>query len=135
MEQSVEAPRMSKGALWAGRILSGLAAAFLAVDAVVKLLQLEPAIKGTAELGYPVGVVFPLGIVLAICVGLYIVPRTRVLGAILLTGYLGGAVATHVRVSGPLASHVLSPVYFGVVLWLGLWLRDSKLRALVPLVR
>jgi len=83
-------------------------------------------------LGYPAATIVPLGIVLLICTALYIVPRTTVLGAIFLTGYLGGAVASNVRIGNPLFTHVLFPVYVGVLLWLGLYLRDTRLRALVP---
>ena len=83
-------------------------------------------------LGWPVSLAIPLGILLLSCLALYAIPRTAVLGAILLTGYLGGAVATHVRVADPLFSHVLFPVYVGAMLWGGLYLRDARLRALIP---
>jgi DoxX-like family len=115
-----------------GRVLSGLAAAFLAFDSVGKLLQLKPVMQGTAQLGYSTEAVFPLGIVLLACVVIYLVPRTAVLGALLLTGYLGGAVATHVRVGNPLFTHVLSPTYFAALIWGGLMLRDARVRALAP---
>lgn len=131
-EPGDENSMISNGARWTGRVLSGLTSAFLLLDAAMKLARAEPALKATEELGYSASVVFPLGVVLLGCVVLYVVPRTRVLGAILLTGYLGGAVATHVRVGNPLPSHTLFPVYMGVALWLGLWLRDARLRALVP---
>jgi hypothetical protein len=114
-----------------GQVLSGLAAAFLTFDATVKLLDLAPAVEGTAKVGYPTSVVVPLGIILAACVILYVVPRTAVLGTVLLTGYLGGAVATHVRIEDPLFSHILAPVYFGVIIWLGLYLRDARVRRLL----
>ena len=119
--------------LWAGRIMSGLAILFLAFDAVAKLLRLPPVLEGTAKLGYPVSVVFGLGTVLLVCVILYAIPRTSILGAILLTGYLGGAIATHVRVSDPLFSHTLFPIYVAILTWGGLYLRDDRLRALIPL--
>jgi hypothetical protein len=122
----------SRRAAWAGRILSGLALLFLAFDAAIKLLQLGPAVEGTLRLGYPVEVIPVLGILQLACLALYIVPRTAIVGAILWTGYLGGAVATHVRVGDPLASHVLFPIYVAAFLWLGLWLRDGALRALLP---
>ncbi len=118
---------------WAGYILSALPALFLLLDAVGKLIKPRAVIEGTVELGYEESVIVPLGIVLLICTVIYIIPRTAVLGAILLTGYLGGAVATHVRVGGPLFSHKLFPVYLGIMIWLGLYLRDRRLRALVPL--
>jgi pimeloyl-ACP methyl ester carboxylesterase len=119
--------------IWAGRIISALIAMFLLMDGVMKLLKPEPVVTGTVELGYPESVIVPLGIALLASVVLYIIPRTAVLGAILLTGYLGGAVATHVRVLHPLFSHTLFPVYMGVLLWLGLVLRDARLRSLLPL--
>ena len=120
---------------WTGRVLSGLAAAFLIVDSVGKLLRVQPVIEGTVSLGYPVSVIFPLGVTLLTCVLVYLVPRTAVLGALLLTGYLGGAVATHVRVGNPLLSHALFPTYLAVMLWAGLVLRDPRLRAFLPLRR
>lgn len=119
----------------AGYILSGLGAAFLLMDAVMKLMRLPVVMQGTTQVGYPASVVFPLGLVLAICVAIYLIPRTSVIGAILLTGYLGGAVATHVRLGNPLFTHILSPTYFAAALWLGLWLRDARLRQIVPLRR
>jgi hypothetical protein len=100
---------------------------------MMKLLRVPEAIKGTVQIGYPPGVVFPLGLVTLACLILYLVPRTAILGALLWTAYLGGAVASHVRVGDPLFSHVLAPVYVAILLWLPLWLRDARLRALVPL--
>lgn len=115
-----------------GYVLSGLALLFLVFDAVGKLLRPEPVIKGTTELGWPAEIILPLGIIQAVLLILYIFPRTSVLGAILWTGYLGGAVATHVRLGNPLFSHILFPTYIAALLWGGLWLRDRYLRALVP---
>lgn len=124
----------SKKALWTGWILSGLVILFLLFDAAGKLMESEVAMKVSTGLGYPPGTVFGIGLTLLICTIIYAVPRTSILGAILLTGYLGGAVATHVRVENPLFSHTLFPVYLGILLWLGLYLRDDgHLRALVPL--
>jgi hypothetical protein len=119
--------------LWASWIASGLATLFLLVDAAMKLARVQVAVDTTVQLGYPDGVLAPLGVVLLVCTVLYAVPRTSILGGILLTGYLGGAVATHVRVGDPLFSTVLFPVYMGVALWGGLYLRDARLRALMPL--
>ncbi|MFP2962647.1 DoxX family protein [Myxococcus sp. 1LA] len=118
----------SKKALWTGRVLSGIAVLFLLFDATGKLLQIPEAQAGTVELGYPVSVLFGLGIVQLACLAVYLIPRVSVLGAVLWTGYLGGAVATHVRVGNPLFSHMLFPVYVATLLWLGLWLRDARLR-------
>ena len=123
----------SRAATWGGRVMSGIACLFLAFDAAMKVLQVPEAVKGTVELGYPAGVLLWLGIVQVLCLVLYLVPRTAVLGAVLWTGYLGGAVATHVRVEHPWASHVLFPVYVGVLLWGGLWLRDRRVRGVLPL--
>jgi len=121
---------MSKRTLWAGRILSALPALFLLVDAIMKLVKPAPVVKATVALGYPESVILPLGIVLLICTVLYSIPRTAVLGAILLTGYLGGAVATHVRI-GSGAFPLVFPLILGTLLWGGLYLRDERLRSLV----
>jgi hypothetical protein len=127
---SVSAP--SKGQLWTGRVLSTLAVLFLLFDSTLKFLKPQAVIEGTVSLGYPVTVITPLGITLLICTILYLIPMTRVLGAILLTGYLGGAVATHVRHGDPVFSHILFPTYLGAFLWLGLYLRDPALRSFIP---
>ena len=119
--------------LWIGSVLSGVAVLFLTFDAALKLLRLPMAMDGTTQLGYPAGVVLPLGVVQVVCLALYVIPRTSVLGAVLWTGYLGGAIATHVRLGNPLFTHVLFPVYVALLLWGGLWLRDRRLRALLPL--
>jgi pimeloyl-ACP methyl ester carboxylesterase len=119
----------SRPAVWTGRILSGFAVLFLLVDSIGKLLRLAPYVAGTAQLGYPTEILFGLGLVELVCVLVYIVPRTSLLGAVLLTGYLGGAVASHVRLENPLLTHVLAPVYFAALFWGGLVLRDARLRA------
>jgi hypothetical protein len=113
--------------------MSALPALFLVMDGIMKLMKPEFVVKATVQLGYPESVIVLLGIVVLVCVILYVIPRTTVLGAILLTGYLGGAVATHVRVGDPLFSHALFPVYFARLLWGGLYLREERLRALIPL--
>jgi hypothetical protein len=125
----------SKAELIAGRIMTGLVVAFLLFDSVCKLLKLPFVIEGTIKLGYPEHVIVGLGVVLLISTLAYLVPATSLLGAILLTGYLGGAVATHVRVDDALFSHVLFPVYVGALLWGGLFLRDARIRELLPLRR
>ena len=129
----LDSTRSSGKALWTGRVLSTVAVLFLTMDTAMKLLLVPVAVAGTKQVGYPVSVIFPLGVVSLVCLIVYLIPRSNILGAILWTGYLGGAVATHVRVGDPLFSHILFGVYLGVVLWLGLYLRDSRLRALVPL--
>jgi hypothetical protein len=122
--------RASKAVI-AGRILSGLSALFLTFDAVVKVLQLPMAMQGTAQLGYSESIVLPLGLVQLVFLALYLVPRTSVLGAVLWTGYLGGAVATHVRMGNPIFSYTLTPIYVAAFIWAGLWLRDRRVRALL----
>ena len=117
---------------WAGRAVSGLAVLFLLFDGVAKLLQVQPVIDATIELGYARGTVVPLGVILLSSVAVYVIPRTSVLGAILLTAYLGGAVATHVRIANPLFSHVLFPTYIAAFIWGGLVLRDPRVAALLP---
>jgi DoxX-like family len=116
-------------AIWTGRILSGLALLFLAFDTTMKLLVLPVAVQGTAQLGYSPSVIFPLGVIELVMLVLYAVPRTAILGAVLWTGYLGGAVATHVQHGDPWATHILSPIYMAAFLWGGLWLRDARLRS------
>lgn len=123
-----------KGQLIAGRVLSGLVILFLLFDAGLKLVSPETAIKYSPPgLGWPleVGTMYTLGLLLLIPTLLYIWPRTAVLGAILITGYLGGAIATHLRIDSPLFSHTLFGVYLGVMLWAGLWLRSPALRLLL----
>jgi len=120
----------NKSSLWAGRILSALPALFLLLDGIMKVVKPAFVVEATVQLGYPESVIVALGVVLVACTILYLVPRTDVLGAILLTGYLGGAVATHVRVGGPLFS-ILMPVILGAMLWGGLYLRDERVRSLV----
>ena len=121
---------LSKGTLWAGRIISGLPVLFLLVDGVMKLVKPAPVVEATVGLGYPESTIIPIGVVLIVCTILYLIPKTSVLGAILLTGYLGGAVATHVRTGESLFS-IIFPVIFGVLLWLGLYLRNAQFRALL----
>jgi hypothetical protein len=113
----------SKAGLWIGRVLSGLGIVFLTFDATVKLLRLQPAVEATAQLGYPESALLTIGIIQVICLIAYLVPRTAILGAVLWTGYLGGAIASQLRVGNPLFSHLLFPIYVAVVLWGGLWLR------------
>jgi hypothetical protein len=119
--------------LWGGRILSALPVLFLLWDSVMKLMRPPVVLESFERLGYPEGVAIGIGLLQLVCLAVYVIPRTSVLGAILLTGYLGGAVATQVRVSDPLFTHVLFPAYIGAMLWGGLYLRDDRLRALVPL--
>ena len=124
-----------KTSIWAGRIVSGLATLFLLIDAIMKIVKVPAAVQGTVEVGYPESTVVGMGLALLISTVLYAIPQTSVLGAILVTAYLGGAVATNVRVSAPIFSHVLAPVYVGVLVWGGLYLRHEWVRAVVPVRR
>jgi hypothetical protein len=135
MQMETQTASTSKKRLWTGRIISGLVALFLLVDSVMKVMKAPVAVQGTIQLGYPERTVFGIGAVLLVSTLLYVIPRTAILGAILLTGYLGGAIATNVRVGNPLFSYVLFPVYVAVLIWGGLFLRDGQLRALFPFRR
>src|SRR5262245_40126691 len=116
----------------AGKIVTALPVLFLAFDIVIKLMRIAPVLDSFRELGYPVSLAIWIGTLELVCLALYLIPRTAVLGAILLTGYLGGAIATHVRLGNPLFSHVLFPIYVALPLWAGLYLREERLRALIP---
>lgn len=118
-----------------GWIMTGLVVVFLVFDGTTKLMMITPVVNATVGIGYPVDVIRPLGIICLACAVLYAIPRTAVLGAILLTGFLGGAVASKVRLEDPLFSQVLFGVYVGALAWGGLYLRDGRLRALFPLRR
>jgi len=117
----------SKRQQWTGRVLSTLAALFLLMDGVMKVLRLPVVVEATARLGYPDSSIQLIGWIVLVCTALYVVPRTAALGAVLLTGFLGGAVATNLRVGNPLFSHILFPVYLGAVVWAGLLLRRPQL--------
>jgi DoxX-like protein len=132
MEQVLTSPGLTVAPLsnklvWTGRALTGLVVAFLLFDGAVKLIPIEPVLEAFRRLGYPVEVARYLGAVLLSCTALYAIPRTQVLGALLLTAYLGGATATHVRVGDPF----WFPIVMGVLLWAGLYLREPRLRALI----
>jgi hypothetical protein len=115
---------------WAGRVLSGLVVAFLLFDSGIKLLHHPAVASGASALGYAPSSMFGIGALLLACTVVYLIPRTSLLGALLITGYLGGAIATHVRVGNPLFSHTLFPVYVAALVWGGLYLRDGRVRAL-----
>ncbi|HEY0151659.1 MAG TPA: DoxX family protein [Longimicrobium sp.] len=119
--------------LWTGRVLTAIPILFLTFDGASKVANIAPVREAMVQLGYAADAGVGIGIILLACVALYTIPRTAVLGAILLTGYLGGAIATHVRVGNPLFSHTLFPIYIAAMVWGGLYLRDARLRALVPL--
>jgi hypothetical protein len=129
---STPTPPISIATLWTGRIASGLVVAFLLFDSMIKILKLAAAVEGTVQLGYPTNVIRPLGVVLLVSVVLYAIPRTAVLGAILLTGFLGGAIATQVRVEN---AWFFLPIFLGVMVWGGLFLRDERVQNLIPVRR
>lgn len=131
--QNTSVEPVSKGQLWAGRVLGGIAVAFLTMDTVFKLVASNMAAEATAQLGYPAHLIPIIGVIEAILLVLYLIPRTSVFGALLWTGYLGGAIATHFRIGNPLLTHQLFPIYVATFLWLGLWFRDRRLRAVLPL--
>ena len=131
---SVQQPKTfsSKGVLWTGRIITGIIVLFLLMDAIMKVVESGPAMEGSVQLGWPESAVQGIGIVLLSATILYIIPRTSVLGAIILTGYLGGATSIMVRAMQP-GHPYLFPVVFGALVWAGLFLRDEKLRTMIPL--
>jgi hypothetical protein len=133
MQLTTQAGSVSKKSLWAGRIMSGLVAAFMVFDAVIHLMKPAPVVEAFSKLGFPIRLAIPLGIIELVCILLYVIPRTSILGAILLTGYLGGAIAIQLPTGNSLFGEVLFPVYIGVILWGGIYLRDDRLRTLVPL--
>ena len=118
-------------ARWAGRVLSGIAVLFLAVDAGFKFALSPEAVAATTQLGYQAHHLPVIGVIEIVCLALYLVPRTAPLGALLWTGYLGGAIATHFRVDNPLFSHTLFPIYVAALLWGGLYLRDARVRDVI----
>ena len=131
IETSVNAPAVSKGRLWTARIMGGLVIAFMLMDSIFKLIPNETVTAGTVELGYQAHHIPILGVLGFISIVLFTIPRTQILGAILLTGYFGGAIATHVRLDNPLFSHILFPVYLAVLAWGSLWLKNERLRQLI----
>jgi hypothetical protein len=131
LSASLPARPRGAAAAWTGRVLSGLVAAFLGVNATVGLLALPEAVEGTRALGLDPALLPALGVVQLTLLVLYLVPRTAPLGAVLWTGWLGGAIATHLRLGNPALTHLLFPLYVAVPLWLGLWLRDPRVRAVL----
>jgi hypothetical protein len=124
----------SNVALWMGRVMSGIVILFMLFDGGIKLIPLDIVLQTSAQIGLPDGVAFArgLGVLGLVCTLLYAIPRTSVLGAILLTGYLGGAIAIQLRIGSPLFSHLFFGVYIGLLVWGGLYLRDARIRALIP---
>jgi hypothetical protein len=140
MQAQMQAPAVpvgtiSNGAIWTGRVISGLAVAFLLFDGAIKLVPLDIVITTSQQLGIPTELARTLGVLTLACTILYAIPRTSVLGAILLTAYMGGAIYTHVLAGSPLFTHTLFGVYLAVLIWGGLYLRDERVRALIPFQR
>ena len=127
-----ETPPTSKKLLWTGRVLTVLSGLFLLLDGVMKIMKPAPVVQGSVQLGFPESTMPGIGVALLACTILYLIPRTAVLGAILITGYLGGAVASQVRIHAG-AFDVLFPVIFALIVWGGVYFQDGRLRALVPL--
>jgi DoxX-like family len=135
--ETASGPNISNAARWTGRVLSGVVVLFLLFDSAIKLLPLQVVTETMDKMGWGAsdGLARSLGVITIACTVLYAVPPTSILGAILLTGYLGGAIASHVRIDSPLFSHTLFGLYLGLILWGGLWLRDPALRSLLPFRR
>jgi hypothetical protein len=131
MQSTSESASVSKGARWAGRIVSAVVVAFMIFDGVTKLVKVRQVIEATVRIGFPENTIVGIGVVLLVCTALYVIPKTSVLGAILLTGYLGGATAANVR-AGSAAFNTAFPIIFGVLVWLGVFLHEGRLRALIP---
>jgi DoxX-like family len=134
MQSSMQVVTESKGMLWTGRVLSGLMALFFVLDGVGHLMKPAPVVEAFARLGYPLSASVGIGLLALICTAIYVTPRTSVLGSILLTGYMGGAVSTHVR-AGSTLFETIFPVILGVLVWVGIYVRDAQLRQLIPVRR
>jgi len=133
MQTMVQTSETSNAVLWTGRIMSGLVIAFMLLDGAMKLVPLDVVVTTSEKMGIPGNLARTLGVLGLLCTLLYAVPRTSVLGAILLTGYLGGAIASHLRLGDPIFTYTLFGLYLGLLAWGGLYLRDPRLRALIPL--
>ncbi len=132
MESRTDGVQISKGRLWAGYIITGLVVLLLTFDWATKVFKVKSFVEQAAKMGFSADTIFTVGVILLVCTVIYVIPRTAVLGAILLTGYLGGAVATNWHVGQPLPL-ILFPAIFGVLVWLGIYLREGRLWAVVPL--
>jgi hypothetical protein len=132
VQSLTQAGPVSKGRLWTGRIISAVVVLFLLFDSITKVMKVRAVIEASAQLGYPVNAIVTIGIILLVCTAFYIIPQTAVLGAILLTGYLGGAVAANLRI-GSAMFNTFFPIVFAALAWAGILLRESRLGALIPL--
>ena len=127
----METPQENKKMIWTGRIISFLLGPFFGMSAVMKLLQHPKVLEGVTHMGLPANLIVPLGILELACILIYLLPPTAVFGAVLLTGYMGGAILTHLRIGEPVITHI----GIGILIWLGIWLRFPHLRQLLPVVR
>jgi DoxX-like family len=132
MESTAQLIQVSKAKLWTGRVISGLVVLFMLFDGISKVMKPQKVLDATVRIGFPVTTIVGIGITLLVCTLLYVIPNTSILGAILLTGYLGGATAAQVRAGSPTFETVF-PVIFGIFVWLGVYLREPRVRRLVPL--
>jgi len=131
VQSLTQAGPVSKGRLWTGRIISAVVVLFLLFDSITKVMKVRAVMEASAQLGYPANTIFTIGIILLVCTVLYVIPQTAVLGAILLTGYLGGAVAANLRI-GSAIFNTFFPIVFAALAWTGIFLRESRLGALIP---
>ena len=131
MQSGTQAGPVSKGRLWTGRIVSTLVVLFLLFDSITKVMKVRAVLEASAQLGYPENTIATIGTILLVCTAFYIIPQTAVLGTILLTGYLGGAVAANLRIASPMFN-TLFPIVFAALAWTGIFLRESRLGALIP---
>jgi hypothetical protein len=131
VQSLTQAGPVSKGRLWTGRIISAVVVLFLLFDSITKVMKVRAVMEASTQLGYPANAIFTIGIILLVCTVFYIIPQTAVLGAILLTGYLGGAVAANLRI-GSAMFNTLFPIVFAALAWTGIFLRESRLGALIP---
>jgi hypothetical protein len=135
MQTETSTTSLPKASIWAGRIISGFLTAFMIFDGVIHILRPAPVVKGFAKLHFPLRFAVPLAVIELVSLLLYVIPRTSILGAILLTGYYGGAVAVQMPTGNSLFGEILFPVYFGILLWTGIYLRDKRLRTFIPFRR
>lgn len=131
MEITINPSFSSKKTIWTGRVITAIVVLFLLFDSITKLLRVDAVVKASEQMGYPVSLLTVVGIILLVCVIIYVNPRTSILGGVLLTGYLGGAVEVNLRAGSPLFSNVLFPVYFGILVWAGLYLRNQRVREFI----
>jgi hypothetical protein len=135
MPTMVQATPISNAAVWVGRIMSGIVIAFMIFDGGIQVIAFDFVTKGMTEFGIPADFARPIGVVTLVCTALYALPSTSVFGAILLTGFLGGTIATHLRGADPLLPHVAMALVIAAFVWGSLWLRDARVRNLIPLTR